>query len=162
MFFYRGGSADSLDASFDELSSGALFDRARRCAGFLKASGVTPGDYCLVAGADNQTTLAVFFAAVLLGAYPAIQPEAPAMRGGDKLLARLTDWRKRLGPNTWALVEPGPDAPAVTPVPGAKGTLTITGDLLTEGTPLTLDAIHPAGEDDIAFVQITSGSTGAG
>jgi iturin family lipopeptide synthetase A len=146
------------------LSYADLLDRARRRGGDFLRQGVRPGDEVIIA-TDNQSVFVVAFWACLLNGFVAVPVAAPTSEEGALKLARI--WTVLARP--W-LVADGPVAGQVAPVLGrfepevrarleALAARTLAGpDSSPSGEPAP---VRPAAPDDVAFIQFSSGSTGA-
>ncbi|MET7245175.1 amino acid adenylation domain-containing protein [Methylobacterium sp. EM32] len=146
------------------LSYADLLDQARRRGGDFLRQGVRPGDEVIIA-TDNQRVFVVAFWACLLNGFVAVPVAAPANDEGALKLARI--WTVLARP--W-LVADGPVAERVAPLldrfePEARTRLDslaarilATPDSSLDGEPAP---VRPAAPDDVAFIQFSSGSTGA-
>ena len=141
-----------------EISGKAVLQRVARLANTLRAEGVVPGDRVLVQLAKSPDALAVYGAAVTLGAvFLPLNPAYTAAEAGYF----LTDAAPRV-----AIVDPRA-APALEPLARDAGTKMFTldasgGGTFSEAAAGQPDTITPADRDDedLAALLYTSGTTG--
>jgi acyl-CoA synthetase (AMP-forming)/AMP-acid ligase II len=134
------------------LTAGRLNATSLRYAGALRALGLGPGDKVAIVLPTCEEFFFAFFGALAIGAvpvplYPTLEPELKARVFQDcEARAVVTiDWFR-------ADVEAAQaGAPALRHL--------VTPDVLDAGSPVT--ATVRAGEDDLCFLQYTSGSTSA-
>jgi len=114
----------------------------------------------LVAATDPLATLVGFLAALTAEALPLVLPPAKTLGGYDAYYARIHRLAAQLGRRPVVALEAGgvPDRHELAPLP----VLDLPGDLLSAAA---VDAFAPAssrrrGGDDVAFLQMTSASTG--
>ncbi|WP_203896191.1 AMP-binding protein, partial [Actinoplanes xinjiangensis] len=120
------------------VSYAELFADALRIGGGLREAGVAPGDPLPVVTEDGVDFLGLFWGAIVAGAVPVPLPPEP-----HRLAA------------VWRHLD-GPPLAGDTATPG--GTLLSARDLRSA---LPLPTPHPVRPDDLAFLQFSSGSTGA-
>ena len=146
------------------LSYADLLDRARRCGGAFLRQGVRPGDEVIIA-TDNQPAFVVAFWACILNGFAAVPVAVPSTEEGALKLARI--WTILARP--WVVAD-GPVAERVAPVlgrfePEARARLAGIAERTLADPVSCLDGgpapVRPAVPGDIAFIQFSSGSTGA-
>jgi acyl-CoA synthetase (AMP-forming)/AMP-acid ligase II len=136
-----------------------LVELARQRAGRLAASGVTPGDRILLAMPTSWELLETFFGALELGAYPVMVAPPGALGSAGTYQAKIDRLMKLMEPTRIVC-----DA-------GMRDQLrdgdTISAALRATITPTELGALAPvrypecSRENGLAFIQLTSGSTGS-
>jgi benzoate-CoA ligase family protein len=133
-----------------EVTYGQLRERVRRTAGGLRAYGLQPEQRVLMFMSDTPDFVAVFLAALRMGAVPV--PVSTMMRA-DGLAALLRDSRARMmvvSPEfTDLAATAASDAPELSAVAGPSG---------LDGEPD--DLVYPTVGDSPAFWLYTSGTTG--
>ena len=152
----RRRAAVSPDAQyfnlFDEtVTYGRLWGQSGRYAAGLARAGVRPGDKVCLIYPTCAEFFYTFFACLRLGAvpvplYPTLGVEATAgiFRDAEAVAVATIGWFR-----------PGVDQ-SVALAPGVRA-IVEPNDLDADAAP---PADHPAGPDDLAFLQYTSGSTG--
>ena len=161
-YAYTGSGAANFRDRFDRLPHDALCADAIAYGNRLREWGVAPADICLIASDDIRPTLVAFLGAVSIGAVPAIHPAPAPMRGSRAFAARLASWYRRFGHRAWVLAEN--DTLEIVAASGIQQDRIIQLELDESGggSPVDLDRLHSPSADDIAFLQITSGTTGDG
>jgi fatty-acyl-CoA synthase len=137
----------------------ALDERTAQAAAGLAAQGVEPGDRVGLVLVEPEEFVVVFLAAVRLGAVP-VPLYPPRTLGTIEAHLRSTAAIARAARARLLVVSPRLRhllATLVDDVPGLRRV--VPSDTVRAGGPPVADA--PAGPDDVAFVQFTSGSTGA-
>jgi malonyl-CoA/methylmalonyl-CoA synthetase len=142
----------------NEISGKAFMQRVSRLANTLRAEGVAPGDRVLVQLAKSPDALAIYAAAVTLGAvFLPLNPAYTAAEAGYF----LTDAAPRV-----VVADPGA-APALEPLAREAGARLFTldakgGGTLAEAAANQPDRIKPADrtDEDLAALLYTSGTTG--
>ena len=140
-------------------SYAALLDRARRILGGLQDRGLRPGDRAIVQVDELEDHYAAFWACVLGGIAP-VTVAVPLTYGEhNAVVDKLYDAWELLGHppvvTSPQLVEPVAGLRRLLPMDGL--TVLSVGEL-GENPPTGL--IHHSEPDDLAFLQLTSGSTG--
>jgi fatty-acyl-CoA synthase len=147
-----GESPDREAFGFQELSVSyrQLWSGVRGYAGWLRAAGVQRNDTLLVALPNSPNFFEVFYGLQLAGGIPV--PLFPGSGPG-----RLLDLAKRVGARR-AVVSAGSFESIAAACPGME----ILPDRVPEGHEVLDDILfeRPTGED-LAFIQCTSGSSGA-
>ncbi|MGI8792007.1 MAG: fatty acyl-AMP ligase [Acidimicrobiales bacterium] len=135
-----------------------LHDEARAMAAALQSRGVSPGDHLALLGPTTRTFVTAIQATWLAGATVVVLPLPMRLGSLDEFVAqtrvriRASDATHVLvDPDLAAFIEPSPDDPP----------LVLLSDLETEGRRLGSERFEWAkiGEDDLAILQFTSGST---
>ena len=135
----------------ETMTYGRLWEQSGRFAAALARAGLAPGDKVCLIYPTCAEFFATFFGALRMGAvpvplYPTLGVEATAriFRDSEAVAVATIGWFRQgvdqsvaLAPGIRAVLEP-PDLDAEAPPP----------------------PLHPAAEDDLAFLQYTSGSTG--
>ncbi|MBC6447485.1 fatty acyl-AMP ligase [Actinokineospora xionganensis] len=137
----------------------AVFDLAARSAAILAEHGVGPGDRILICLPAGWPFAAAFFGAQVCGAAPAsvaLPTTFGATAGFDGQLKELVGYlRPAAIVTTAAMIEAAGEL---------ADTVLIDGDALVARAAAAQVAPHPVhlpGPGDLAFIQLTSGSTGA-
>jgi benzoate-CoA ligase family protein len=145
------GGRLALTGSQGELSYGQLHDRVRRVAGGLRHVGVQPEQRLLMMMSDTPDFVAVFLAAMRIGAVPV--PVSTMLRA-DGLAGLLHDSRAPFlavsGEFAGLVAAAGPESVRVLRPDDIDG--------LAHGEPD--DEVYPTVEDSPAFWLYTSGTTG--
>jgi len=127
-----------------------LLERARLSARRWQGLGLRRGDPVLVALPTSWEWLDAWLGAMLLGARPVAHAPPAGLGGGDAYLTRIRGLRERFD-TRWAIVPPATRA-ELGDLPGiVDPTMLANAPEADPGTPPT---------DGIAFLQLTSGSTG--
>ncbi len=129
------------DVTYDD-----LLTRVRGVAAGLRASGLQPEQRVLMCMADSPDFVAVYLAAMRIGAVPV--PVSTMLRA-DGLAELVDDSRARLIAITPEFASVAAEAAGAVPVRTVE-------DLVTAGD----DAVYPTTEDSPAFWLYTSGTTG--
>lgn len=131
---------------------------AERAAGRWAALGVEPGDRVLISQPTSWLWLDAWLGAILRGALPVAVAPGAALGGGQAHIEKLDGLVERLGAR-FAVVGDGFRAEAE--ALGARHALAAALDRdQLEGTAPEPFERPEAGPDDLAFLQLTSGSTG--
>lgn len=149
---------DGRGRSHERRTYPELLAAARLAAGRWSALGVRPGDRLLVCLPTSWSLLDAWLGALLKGALPVALAPGGAMGGGEAHVRRVSALVERLGAR-FVVTSEGFAAEAARL--GAARTAEVAVPIgRFEGlTPARLDAPAP-GPDDVAFLQLTSGSTG--
>ncbi|MBY9063272.1 fatty acyl-AMP ligase [Sphingomonas yunnanensis] len=134
----------------------ALLDDARACAFRLIAAGVTPGDRVALVAETSAEFAALFFGAVLAGAWPVPLPLPTSFGGRDSYIDQL---RVQLASCDPVMLVFPPDlaqmAGAAAEASGVRGV-----DWIEFATQPDPEAALPASTaDDVCYLQYSSGST---
>ena len=127
-----------------------LVSLARQAAGVLSAHGIAPGHELVLCTRSNKAFLIGFWGAVLAGAVPVPIAVGKTAEQRQKLTRVLTQLRHP------ALLADADE----TGIAGIAANRCLTVDDLTTGEGAAPALIRPA-EDALAFIQYSSGSTGA-
>jgi benzoate-CoA ligase family protein len=160
------GGRVAITGSGGELSYAQLLDRVQRTAAALRGLGLEPEQRVVMVMADSPDFVAVYLAAMRMGAIPV--PVSTMLRAGG-LAELLRDSRARMLAITPQFAELA--AEAVAAAPELRGMLAAGGAQLAAGVPVhDLDAmlaaavpdetVYPAAADSPAFWLYTSGTTG--
>ncbi len=153
----RPGGIRLLGPNLDtrDLAYGELQERARSCAVGLLAAGLAPGDRLLLPIPTGEDFLAVFFGAQIAGVVPC--PLAPPRPEGP----HLAPWLERLGTTGRLLgaraVAVEPALAELLPSEGLPGLTVCDASDLGRGSGAP--PRRPPAAHDIAFIQLTSGTT---
>ncbi|HLX60995.1 MAG TPA: AMP-binding protein [Planctomycetota bacterium] len=136
-----------------------IFQRARESAGRLAAAGIGPADRLLLCLPTSWELIDAFLGAVLRGALPTLVAPAGALGGAAAHAAKIRGLIALLGPQRFycdestrrMLLEFGEKSAA---------DLSLVPNELNSLAPLAITP-HIAAPDDLAFMQLTSGSTGS-
>lgn len=147
---------DSRGRKSSRRTYGEVFASARETAGRWVAKGVKPGERILVSLPTSWAFLDGWLGAMLCGALPVAVAPGASMGAGASQVRKMEALTERLDPR-WALVTEGfrraaSDAEAIQAV-------AMTPEALAEQAPSTR-SLHRPRTSDIAFLQLTSGSTG--
>jgi len=132
-----------------------LLEEARLLRAGLEEAGLVPGDFAIFQTATVRETLPLFWACLLTGVVPAIVAVPPVYEAGNSVVDKLL--------NTWNLL----DRPAL--LCSDSSAASISGlDMLeakiirvADLTGRDTDRVdHSPRKEDVAFFQLTSGSTG--
>ena len=132
---------------------------AREAAGRWAASGVEPGDRVLVCLPTSWPMLDAWLGAVLLGALPVAIASGGALGGGEAHVRRIDDLVARLDAR-FVLGSAGLAREAERLGAHRARQACITAETLAASAPAAYETACPEPED-VAFLQLTSGSTGA-
>lgn len=133
------------------LSAAALRERVARAAGALRAAGVRAGDRVLVVLPTSPELVTAFLGAQWLGAVPCVLSPPEGFGSGKAFDRRLEAASALLDP--WGAVTPGDLSERVARGLGGRAQLAAS-DLVGEAL-----AAHAAQPEDLAFLQLTSGTT---
>jgi fatty-acyl-CoA synthase len=155
---------DRTARAFVPVAQRDLFHQAAACGARLIAGGVAPGDPVLVVANRPEAILTAWFGAVLVGAHPAVVPVRRSFDDPEAAAARLRGTAAMLGPRTRAAIEVGAGGPAFPPATLPGSVLVDLDELRRDirSLPLPPPELRPTHPDDVAYLQLTSGSTGAG
>ncbi|MGE3619881.1 MAG: aminotransferase class I/II-fold pyridoxal phosphate-dependent enzyme [Acidimicrobiia bacterium] len=158
------GFWDRRSRTFRDVLQRDLFRSAAACGARLVRAGVAAGDPLIIAAPRPEAALVSWFGAVLVGALPAIAAVRPSFDDQETGAARLRRTAQLLGPRTRALVDVSTGAPAAPPDVVAGTVLVDLAELEADAgeLPLPPPILRPTHPDDVAYLQLTSGSTGAG
>jgi benzoate-CoA ligase family protein len=145
------GDRVALTGTAGELTYAQLLERVRRVAGGLRAAGVQPEQRLLMLMADSPDFVAVFLAALRIGAVPV--PVSTMVRA-DGLVGLLRDSRARY------LVVSGEFSELAGAAAGSAPELVAVLDGAAIDAEPDGDAGYPTTEDSPAFWLYTSGTTG--
>ncbi|MEM8959923.1 MAG: fatty acyl-AMP ligase [Acidobacteriota bacterium] len=144
-----------------------LLDTVRTAAGRWAALGIRPGDRVIVALNTSWPLLEAWLGAVWLGALPVALAPGGAVGGGEAHIKRLAGLVQRLGPTT-VLTSPrfateaetlANDHPEIAESLRTAAARARAAAPFAETPAASVEAATPH-PDDIAFLQLTSGSTG--
>ena len=137
-----------------------LLEVARRHAARFAGLGIEPGEPVIVAHPTSWAWLEAWFGVLLRGAWPVAASGAGAMAAAEAQLEKVDHIRSRIGARWIASSAGFRDQAAERGYAWAAHTVLTPEDIdeLTVG-----DSVErpPAASDDVAFLQLTSGSTGA-
>ncbi|GAA5155670.1 benzoate-CoA ligase family protein [Pseudonocardia eucalypti] len=165
----ENGGADrvALTGVAGEHTYGDLHQRVLRLAGGLRAAGLAPEQRLIMLMADSPDFVAVYLAAMRIGAIPV--PVSTMVRPYE-LAGLLHDSRARLCVVSHEFAELAAGALAPVPPPDLAGVLLGDGAELDVPVPTHAlsavagaapdEAVYPTGEDSPAFWLYTSGTTG--
>ena len=144
----------STRRTYPELLAGV-----QRTAALLSARGVRRGEVVLLSLDTSWELIESWFGAVLAGALPVVIAPPMAMGLGEAHLQKLEATLERLGVGLFLC---GENWLAEAERCRARGILEVgcTAPALAESTPPPGLALEGAAPDDVAFLQLTSGSTG--
>lgn len=129
-----------------------LLDGALRAASAFRERGLRPGDFCAVVLPTSQEFLFAFLGAQLIGAVPvAINPNFPP--------AQVRRRVNEIGCGITVVAASVLASPAG--IEAFTGVSTIEPAALTASRALPRAAAAPSGPDDLAHLQLTSGTTGS-
>ena len=131
---------------------------AREAAGRWAALGLAPGDRVLVCLPTSWAWLDAWLGALLAGALPVAVAPGAAMGAGEAQVRRVDALAEHLDAR-FAVVPPAFRAAAEELGARRAAAAAITAEELAAQAPARLAAPRPAPED-VAFLQLTSGSTG--
>jgi 1-acyl-sn-glycerol-3-phosphate acyltransferase len=153
IYLYPHGSE-----SFHPITYRTLYDSAIRVAGALRSSGVSPGATVSIMLPTGDEYLSTFFGILLCGAVPV--PIYPPQR-----LSQIEEHLRRqvgiLKNSSAVLLVTLPDAMPLRPL--IQSSLPEMREMVTYSELLTRSSANPrirSDENDTAFIQYTSGSTG--
>jgi fatty-acyl-CoA synthase len=133
---------------------GQLHDEAKAMAAALQARGVSPGDHVALLGPTTRSLVTAIQAGWLAGAAVVVLPLPMRLGSLDEF---VTQTRARIANADITLVAIDPDLAAfIEPAPGDPP-MVLLSDL--EGGSSTAYVEVKVGEDDLAVLQFTSGST---
>ncbi|MCA9658232.1 MAG: AMP-binding protein, partial [Myxococcales bacterium] len=133
----------------------ALALRATEVGALLRARGLGAGQSCLIVDEAPGFTLAAVLGAWLVGARPAVHASTMASGGSEALLASLQRLRGLLGGPCPVLVPMAVAAGA----PGLDFLLGVPDS--SDVTPLPSDRWHIPKPSELAYFQLSSGTTGS-
>ena len=133
-----------------------LHDEARAMAAALQARGVAPGDHVALLGPTTRNLVTAIQAGWLCGAAVVVLPLPMRLGSLDEFVAST---RARMASADVTLAAVDPDLAAfIEPAPGDPPMVLLT-DLARRGTDASGYEAPKIGEDDLAILQFTSGST---
>lgn len=136
-----------------------LLSQAKDCAARLAAAGVGPGDRLLFCLPTSWQLLEIYFGALFRGAHPVLVATGGTLGGAEAHALKIQNLLELLGPKRFICDEATRRELADftgTDLPG----LSLTHQELLALNPQTGPVIHIAQPEEIAFLQLTSGSTG--
>jgi benzoate-CoA ligase family protein len=162
------GHRVALTGPAGEISYADLHDRVCRTAAGLRAAGLAPEQRILMVMADSPRFVAVYLAAMRIGAIPV--PVSTMLRA-DGIAELLRDSRARMlavSPEFASAAEPAaaqaPELAAVIADPPFAAAVPVHGfDALTSAAPdetVAASSVYGTGPDSPAFWLYTSGTTG--
>ena len=135
---------------------GQLHDEARAMAAALQARGVAPGDHIALLGPTTRPLVTAIQAGWLCGAAVVVLPLPMRLGSIEEFVAQT---RARIASADITLVAVDPDLAAfIEPAPGDPPMVTLV-DLARRGADSSGYESPKVGEDDLAILQFTSGST---
>ena len=158
IFDRRGQNAERR--SYAELSAAAL-----RAAWLLAAAGIAPGDRVLISLPTSWNLLEIYFGAIYRGAFPVLLAPSGALGGAAAHSKKIVALLEMLGPKRFICDESTRqqllefDADADTNAMEAAS-LSLTYAELIALAPVPGMGRRNASPGDLAFMQLTSGSTG--
>ncbi|MCX7670985.1 MAG: AMP-binding protein, partial [Anaerolineae bacterium] len=147
----------TADGAAHHFTYGQLDRDARRYAGLLQTNGVQPGDLVIVAFEHGYELIAAFWGALYLGAVPIIFPYRDTTGSGEARQRRLTGLAAFTAARA-VLCSPEDRAEVAGWLAGqATRALSLAEDI----EPLAEALLSPRDGEEIAYIQFSSGSTGA-
>ncbi len=142
---------------FEWLRFDDFFEEAARCGHALAEKGVGPGDSCVFVLSSDRACAATVLGSLLIGAAPTLCAP-PVVRG---LHSNLPEVVGHVAGKTGArLIVLGDESASLAPPLEESGfSLAQVGDLVASGDAAAAPLADPAA-DDIAAMQLTSGTTG--
>jgi fatty-acyl-CoA synthase len=157
---YSLGVFDSRGRSVDRRSWADLAGLAGDAAARVAALGVAPREPVIIAHPTSWDWLESWFGVLMRGAWPVASSGAGAMAAAEQQLEKVDLVMRRLGAR-WVLSSDGFKRQAVEAGYRWAESRVLTPDELRRVTPQPGFRRPSAGPDDIAFLQLTSGSTGS-
>lgn len=147
----------SGDGAAAHFTYGQLDRDARRYAGLLRANGVPQGDLVIIACEHGYELAAAFWGTLYCGAVPTIFPYRDATGSGEARQRRMTG----LATFTAAQALLCPTEAQAEVTGWLAGLATRALSLAEEAEPLAEALLSPRGGEEIAYIQFSSGATGA-
>ena len=138
---------------------GRILDSARDSAGRLAALGIRQGDRVLVGLPTTWNLIQIYFGVILRGAYPTIVPHTGMFGGGKSYTQKLSSTVRLLGAKL-IVCETSTRNELVEHGYCDEFKITVSPDELSKIPPLVENICHIPGPEELAFIQMTSGSTG--
>ena len=153
------GVFDGRGRSVDRRGWGDLERLATDAARRLAALGIEPREPVIIAHPTSWEWLEAWFGVLMRGAWPVASSGAGAMAAAEQQLEKVDVVMRRLGAR-WVLSSDGFKRQAVEAGYAWAESRILTPDELRCISPMTGFERPSAGPEDVAFLQLTSGSTG--
>lgn len=151
---------DRSGRRYDRRTYPELLQLVERYCGHWRAAGIVKGDRALLCLNTSWDFIGAWLGAICIGAYPAaIAPAVGGLKGSSHFADRLEKFREVIGASRLLISERMAEDLRKS-YPDSLGTIVLTIEELskTEGGNKTFEAANP---DGLAFLQFTSGNTGA-
>ncbi|MCY3023153.1 MAG: AMP-binding protein [Planctomycetota bacterium] len=136
-----------------------ILELAQLAAARLATAGIGPGDRLLMCLPTSWDLLAAHLGAIIRGAYPVLVAPTGALGGSEAHAHKVAGLVELLGPKR-LLCDAATRKELLDFGAPAAAALSMTPDEFTAHAPASGRIEHSARPDDIAFMQLTSGSTG--